>query len=93
MIVVPEEFTRCTVEREGEPGAAWLAGLPGIVAEVLGRWDHVPDGAVTHGGVGIVLPVRRRGDGPERASVLKVSFPHPGNVHEPDAFAVWGGAV
>jgi streptomycin 6-kinase len=23
--------------------------------------------------------------------VLKVSFPHPGNVHEPDAFAAWGG--
>ncbi|MFE3587560.1 aminoglycoside phosphotransferase family protein [Streptomyces niveus] len=91
MIVVPEEFARCTVEREGEPGAAWLAGLPGIVEELLGRWDHVPDGAVTHGGVGIVVPVRRRGDGAERASVLKVSFPHPGNVHEPDAFAVWAG--
>lgn len=23
--------------------------------------------------------------------MLKVSFPHPGNVHEPDAFAAWGG--
>jgi streptomycin 6-kinase len=23
--------------------------------------------------------------------VLKVSFPHPGNVHEPDAFVAWGG--
>jgi streptomycin 6-kinase len=23
--------------------------------------------------------------------VLKVSFPHPGNVHEPDAFAAWAG--
>lgn len=23
--------------------------------------------------------------------MLKVSFPHPGNVHEPDAFAVWRG--
>ncbi len=23
--------------------------------------------------------------------MLKVSFPHPGNVYEPDAFAAWGG--
>lgn len=23
--------------------------------------------------------------------MLKVSFPHPGNVHEPDAFVAWGG--
>lgn len=57
MIVVPEEFARCTVEREGEPGAAWLAGLPGIVEEVLGSWDHVPYGAVTHGGGGPGLDV------------------------------------
>lgn len=25
------------------------------------------------------------------SAVLKVSFPHPGNLHEPDAFAAWGG--
>ncbi|QTD95833.1 Aminoglycoside/hydroxyurea antibiotic resistance kinase [Streptomyces cyanogenus] len=23
--------------------------------------------------------------------MLEVSFPHPGNVHEPNAFVVWGG--
>ncbi|MFC8076868.1 aminoglycoside phosphotransferase family protein [Streptomyces sp. NPDC057307] len=88
MIAVPDVFARSTVEREGEPGAAWLAELPGIVGELLGRWGCVPDGEITHGGVGVVVPVRRRGEG---AAVLKVSFPHPGNVHEPDAFAVWGG--
>lgn len=41
------------------------------------------DGEVTHGQVGVIVPVRD--------AVLKVSFPHPGNVHEPDAFAAWGG--
>ncbi|KUN10258.1 kinase [Streptomyces yokosukanensis] len=88
MIGVPEVFARGTVEREGEPGAAWLAELPRIVDELLGRWGCVPDGEVMHGGVGVIVPVRRRGEGP---AVLKVSFPHPGNVHEPDAFAAWGG--
>ncbi len=90
MIPVPETFVRCTVEREGEAGAAWIAGLPDLVGQLLDRWNCVPDGEVLHGGVGVIVPVRRtRGDGP--GAVLKVSFPHPGNVHEPDAFAAWDG--
>ncbi len=88
MIGTPEAFSRSTIEREGEPGAAWLAELPGIVEGLLGRWGCVPDGEVMHGGVGVIVPVRRRVGG---TAVLKVSFPHPGNVHEPDAFAAWGG--
>ncbi|MFI7637303.1 aminoglycoside phosphotransferase family protein [Nonomuraea sp. NPDC049400] len=88
MIGIPEAFARSTIEREGEPGAAWIAELPGIVEELLERWECVPDGEVGHGGVGVIVPVRRRAEG---TAVLKVSFPHPGNVHEPDAFAVWGG--
>jgi streptomycin 6-kinase len=90
MIAVPETFTRITVEREGEIGAAWLAELPGIVDGLLERWECVPDGEVVHGGVGVIVPVRRRGSGAEPA-VMKVSFPHPGNVHEPDAFTAWRG--
>lgn len=88
MTEIPEEFARGTVEREGEPGAVWLAGLPRTVDGLLERWSCVPDGDVVHGGVGIVVPVRRRGG---EAAVLKVSFPHPGNRHEPDAFTAWGG--
>lgn len=76
------------MEREGEPGAAWLAELPRIVDELLERWTCLPDGEVMHGGVGVIVPVRR-GDGGTAA--LKVSYPHPGNVHEPDAFEAWGG--
>ncbi|MBD0739068.1 aminoglycoside phosphotransferase family protein [Streptomyces sp. CBMA29] len=88
MIAMPEEFAQSTVAREGKAGAAWLAELPGIVEELLGRWECVPDGEVMHGGVGVIVPVRRRAEG---SAVLKVSFPHPGNVHEPDAFVAWGG--
>jgi streptomycin 6-kinase len=60
------------------------------VDELLERWDCAPAGAVTHGQVGVVVPVRW-GGGAGAGAVLKVSFPHPGNVHEPDAFAAWGG--
>ncbi|MFG3532312.1 aminoglycoside phosphotransferase family protein [Streptomyces sp. NPDC047917] len=88
MIEIPEAFGQSTIEREGEPGAAWLGELAMIVEELLGRWECVPDGKVMHGGVGVIVPVRQRGEG---TAVLKVSFPHPGNAHEPDAFAAWGG--
>nr|WSW65759.1 aminoglycoside phosphotransferase family protein [Streptomyces sp. NBC_00995] len=88
MIAMPEEFARSTVDREGGAGVAWLAELPGVVEELLGRWGCGPDGQVMHGGVGLIVPVRRRAEG---SAVLKVSFPHPGNVHEPDALAAWGG--
>jgi streptomycin 6-kinase len=89
MIRVPDEFAVGTAEREGEPGAAWLRELPGIVEALLERWRCEPDGPVQHGSVGIVVPVRR--SSPPAGAMLKVSFPHPGNVHEPDAFAAWQG--
>ncbi|MER5312780.1 aminoglycoside phosphotransferase family protein [Streptomyces sp. NPDC002773] len=88
MIEIPAAFAQSTTEREKEPGAAWLRELPTIVEELLGRWECVPDGKVMHGGVGLIVPVRRRTGG---AAVLKVSYPHPGNVHEPDALVAWGG--
>ncbi|MER6537581.1 aminoglycoside phosphotransferase family protein [Streptomyces sp900105755] len=89
MIGIPEALVRGTIEREGDRGAAWIAELPAIVDELLDRWDCVPDGGVTHGGVGVIVPVRQRPAG--GPAVLKVSFPHPGNVHEPDAFEAWAG--
>ncbi|MFE4975502.1 aminoglycoside phosphotransferase family protein [Kitasatospora sp. NPDC056651] len=88
MIEIPDGLVRSTVDREGAPGAAWIGELPGLAARLLERWGCAPDGEAAHGGVGLVLPVRR---GSGRPAVLKVSFPHPGNVHEPDAFAVWTG--
>jgi streptomycin 6-kinase len=88
VIAIPEAFAQATVEREGRSGAAWLAELPEIVDELLERWCCAPDGDPVHGQVGIIIPVRRRADGP---AVLKVSFPHPGNVYEPLAFAAWSG--
>ncbi|SOD64352.1 streptomycin 6-kinase/streptomycin 6-kinase [Streptomyces zhaozhouensis] len=89
MFEVPEAFAQDTVAREGEAGTAWLARLPALVDELLERWNCSPDGAAVHGAVGVVVPVRRRPSG--EPAVLKVSFPHPGNDHEPHAFTVWAG--
>ena len=81
--MIPAAFADSTVAREGEAGAAWLAELPGIIEDLLARWDCTVDGDVMYGQVGVVVPVR--------GAALKVSFPHPGNDHEPDAFEAWGG--
>ena len=81
--MIPEAFATTTIAREGDAGAAWLAELPAIVDDLLDRWQCEPDGEVMYGGVGVIVPVRH--------AVLKVSFPHPGNVHEPDAFVAWDG--
>jgi streptomycin 6-kinase len=81
--VIPAAFAKATIDREGAVGEAWLAELPGIIDDLLTQWDCEPDGDANHGQVGVVVPVRD--------AVLKVSFPHPGNVHEPDAFEAWGG--
>jgi streptomycin 6-kinase len=84
MIEVPAAFAQATISREGEAGRAWIASLPAIADELLQRWSCVPDGPLLHGAVGIVLPVRP-------SAVIKLSFPHPGNIHEPDAFDAWNG--
>ncbi|MET9019652.1 aminoglycoside phosphotransferase family protein [Actinopolymorpha sp. NPDC004070] len=88
MINLPEAFVRETVRREGEAGERWIASLPGLVDDLLHQWACTPTGPVMHGKVGVVVPVRRR-DG--STAVLKVSFPHPGNVDEPTAYAAWAG--
>lgn len=88
MIVVPEKFACGTAARDGKRGEAWIAALPAIVGRLLERWGCVPDGAVMHGGVGVVVPGRNAAG---RAVVLKVSPAHPGNAHEADAFETWAG--
>jgi streptomycin 6-kinase len=88
MIEVPEPFVREISEREDEPGRAWLDALPGLVDHSLGKWALTPSGPVMHGAVGVVVPVRRTD---ETAAVLKISFPHPGNIAEPKALAAWAG--
>ena len=88
VIEVPGAFVREIGGREGERGRAWLEGLPGVVDRALAEWALTVSGPVMHGAVGVVVPVRRE-DGTD--AVLKVSFPHPGNVAEPKALAAWAG--
>jgi streptomycin 6-kinase len=88
MIEIPEDFARQVLEREGDPGRAWLASLPALVDELLVRWRCRQPQPITRGHLGIILPVQRHDGTP---AVLKISFIHPANRYEPHALAVWGG--
>lgn len=88
MIDIPAAFVQATIAREGERARAWLAGLPRLVAQLLDRWHCVQAGPVMHGFVAIVVPVRCHGGS---SAVLKISWPHPGNVPEPAALEAWAG--
>lgn len=54
----------------------------------MAQWDVRLAGAPMHGAVGIALPVVRAD---QSEAVLKISFPHPGNIPEPYALEVWAG--
>src|SRR4051812_9131629 len=87
-VEIPEELRQVRQEREGPEGVAWLASLPNLVDELLQYWNCVPDGPAASGKVGIVVPAKSATHG---EVVLKVSFPHPANLYEPDAYETWQG--
>lgn len=72
----------------GPDWSAWVAGLPALLADVVGRWRLRPDGPPLHGNCSLVVPVRTEDATP---AVLKVSFPEPDSEHEHIVLRHWGG--
>ena len=88
MVGIPHDFALSVAEREGESGRVWIESLPDLIDEFLRRWQCTPTAPISRGKVGVIVPVRRTDEVP---AVLKVSFTHPGNRYEAEAFATWGG--
>lgn len=86
-IEIPPAFRVTTMMREGAAGREWLAALPSLVESLLEQWGCTRDGKVGHGDVGLVVPVMHRGT----PAIIKVSFPHPGNISEWGALAAFDG--
>lgn len=84
---VPVGLAEVVTLREGDGGRAWLRELPSIVDAACQRWNCVIDDKPTHGQVALDVPVQH----PAGPAVLKVSFPHPGNLGEPDALRTFAG--
>lgn len=86
-LAVPAAFVAATLKRAGEAGRRWIADLPGLVDRLCRQWNLEVDGPPMHGYLGLVIPVRRKGE----ACVLKVSLGDESSVDEALALAVWDG--
>jgi streptomycin 6-kinase len=69
-------------------GAAWVAGLPVLVARAVDRWSLVPGEPFASGSASWCAPVR---DADGRDRVLKISFPHDEARHEATVLRAWAG--
>ncbi|MEV0151447.1 MULTISPECIES: aminoglycoside phosphotransferase family protein [unclassified Nonomuraea] len=67
-IDVPEAFA-ASYGGQGPEARAWVAGLPRLGGELLGRWELRPDGPPAYGMASLVLPVLQAGGAP---AVLKL---------------------
>ncbi|AEW96849.1 MULTISPECIES: aminoglycoside phosphotransferase family protein [Streptomycetaceae] len=85
----PDRLVRTVTAWEGEAGRAWLAGLPGLVAGCLERWELTPERVQYPGGnVSMVVLVRRADT---TAATLKIGMVTAETAQEPAALAHWNG--
>lgn len=87
MITVPASFVVDVLRREGEAGRRWLESLPTQVASCCADWGLTLDGSPMHGGLSLVVPVRRG----EECAVLKLVWAEADAAQEALALAVWDG--
>ncbi|MDX3077949.1 aminoglycoside phosphotransferase family protein [Streptomyces sp. NPDC088354] len=85
----PERLIRTVSAWEGDPGRAWLAGLPERAADHLARWDLRPERVLSPGGqISMVVLVRQADDTP---ATLKLGLVTDETRHEHAALARWDG--
>jgi streptomycin 6-kinase len=87
-IVVPAELAELHDKYSGEAGRLWIAGLPGLAAVSLERWELEIDGQVASGAVALIIPVARQ-DGSR--AVLKLQPVDDETEGEPVALQAWAG--
>jgi streptomycin 6-kinase len=88
VIDIPDGLVESQYTYAGDPGRAFIAGLPARVEEFVERWDLRVDGPAMHGMAALVLPVVR-GDGTPAA--VKFQILDEETEGEPVALRVWGG--
>ena len=72
----------------GADWAAWVAGLPRLVQDLLDQWGLSVEGPPTHGYTAVVVPVRTASGEP---AMLKVGFPDDESEHGHLALQHWHG--
>jgi streptomycin 6-kinase len=85
---VPDGYVAKRHEIDGDAAVAWLAALPGLVAEFLDRWALRLDGPSRYGYESLVLPVVRADGAP---AVLKVQPVTEESTAAPVGLRAWNG--
>ncbi|MGW2240045.1 aminoglycoside phosphotransferase family protein [Streptomyces sp. NPDC001759] len=88
VIDIPGGLAAAQERFNGEAGRVFVAGLPGLTADFLGRWALRPDGDPMHGVSALVLPVLRADGTP---AVLKLQLLDEESEGEPVALRAWDG--
>ncbi|MFE7853387.1 aminoglycoside phosphotransferase family protein [Streptomyces sp. NPDC057403] len=88
VIDIPDGLAAAQARFNGEAGRAFVAGLPGLAGDFLGRWALRPDGEPMHGVSALVLPVLRADGTP---AVLKLQPLDEESEGEPVALRAWDG--
>ena len=88
-ITVPSRLRQAVAAGAGEPGAAWLGALPGLLAAAVERWGLTVQRVVQPGGRASLVLLVLRDDGSPAA--LKLALPGPGSAQEPAALERWDG--
>ncbi|WP_144127595.1 aminoglycoside phosphotransferase family protein [Catellatospora sichuanensis] len=88
MITVPEQFAEWRIRVDGEAGRRWVQSLPTLVELLRERWDLVVDDAAPlHGGLSLVVLVRRGG----QPLALKLTWLVDSAGEEARALRAWQG--
>ncbi|MFE7506184.1 aminoglycoside phosphotransferase family protein [Promicromonospora sp. NPDC057488] len=87
-VEVPAALAASYARSLGDEGRAWTAALPGLVADLLDRWDLRRDGATSAGAASLVVPVARR-DGVR--AVLKLQPPRAETAAALAGLRAWDG--
>ncbi|WP_406060658.1 aminoglycoside phosphotransferase family protein [Streptomyces sp. NBC_01077] len=90
MIHVPEELARSQAKYNGEAGRAFVAGLPDLAEDFLGRWGLRVTGPSMYGMASLVLPVERVAD--RTRAALKMQILDEETEGEPIGLRAWDGA-
>ncbi|WP_375803493.1 aminoglycoside phosphotransferase family protein [Streptomyces sp. A012304] len=88
VIDIPGGLATIQAKVNGEAGRAFIAGLPALVEDFLGRWELRIDGPAMHGMTALVLPVVAA-DGSR--AVLKLQLLDEESAGEPVALRLWNG--
>ncbi|MFH8893777.1 aminoglycoside phosphotransferase family protein [Streptomyces sp. NPDC017949] len=87
-IEVPDSLVASYARNGGEAERAWIARLPTLAAELLGRWELEPDGDVGSGEAALVVPVCRA-DG--TCAALKLQMPRAETTAALIGLRAWNG--